>query len=60
MGAFGQFAGWQQQRTNTLPTVQGALQAALLRLTGARSEVYAAGRTDAGVHATGQVWPARH
>jgi len=37
------------------PTVQGALEAALTRLTGERRVVDAAGRTDRGVHATGQV-----
>lgn len=37
------------------PTVQGELEAALTRLTGARRVVLGAGRTDRGVHATGQV-----
>lgn len=37
------------------PTVQGELEAALTRLTGARRVVVGAGRTDRGVHATGQV-----
>jgi len=48
-----EFAGsqWQPNR----PTVQGALQTALQELTGAQSLVSLAGRTDAGVHATGQV-----
>ncbi len=48
-----EFAGsqWQPNR----PTVQGALQDALTSLIGARLTVSLAGRTDAGVHATGQV-----
>ena len=47
------FFGWQIQREER--TVQGELQAALERLTGAPRNVTAAGRTDRGVHATGQV-----
>jgi tRNA pseudouridine38-40 synthase len=49
------FAGFQLQKTSGR-TVQGALEEALQRLTGgARIAVAAAGRTDAGVHALGQV-----
>jgi tRNA pseudouridine38-40 synthase len=47
------FAGWQVQSAER--TVQGELEAALARLTTRRIRVAAAGRTDAGVHATGQV-----
>jgi tRNA pseudouridine38-40 synthase len=48
------FAGFQAQPGRR--TVQGELEAALTRLSGAgRVRVDAAGRTDAGVHATGQV-----
>ena len=49
----GPFAGWQ--RLSDQPSVQGALEDAVEKLTGARSDVIGAGRTDAGVHATGQV-----
>ncbi|MDX2274826.1 MAG: tRNA pseudouridine(38-40) synthase TruA [Hyphomonadaceae bacterium] len=49
----GPFAGWQ--RVTDLPSVQGALEDAVEKLTGARSDVVGAGRTDAGVHAMGQV-----
>ena len=49
------FAGFQVQRTG-VRTVQGELEAALAHLSdGVRQPVDGAGRTDAGVHATGQV-----
>lgn len=48
-----EFAGWQVQRGDR--TVQGVLEAAVERLTGRKTRVSAAGRTDAGVHASGQV-----
>ena len=38
-----------------LPTVQGEIEKALRKLTGERTRVAAASRTDAGVHAQGQV-----
>jgi tRNA pseudouridine38-40 synthase len=48
--------GWQRQRPGAGPTVQGLLEEALSRLAaGRRVAVAGAGRTDAGVHALGQV-----
>lgn len=47
------FAGWQRQAA--LPSVQAAVESALARLEPDAPAVAAAGRTDAGVHATGQV-----
>jgi tRNA pseudouridine38-40 synthase len=48
--------GWQLQGSGRGPTVQGLLEQALARLAGGRRVVVAgAGRTDAGVHALGQV-----
>ncbi|TJZ86708.1 tRNA pseudouridine(38-40) synthase TruA [Paracoccus hibiscisoli] len=49
------FAGWQAQADQ--PSVQGAIETALARLDPgfATRRIAAAGRTDAGVHATGQV-----
>ncbi|MEC8387108.1 MAG: tRNA pseudouridine(38-40) synthase TruA [Pseudomonadota bacterium] len=47
------FVGWQRQDNG--PSVQAALEDALRALTGRAVEVVGAGRTDAGVHALGQV-----
>lgn len=47
------FAGWQRQSGQ--PSVQEAVETALRRLEPAAPGIAAAGRTDAGVHATGQV-----
>lgn len=48
------YDGWQKQG-NTDNTIQGKLEGVLSRLVGAPVEVHGAGRTDAGVHAEGQV-----
>ena len=47
------FSGWQRQRD--VPSVQGALEEALAKIGEPEPAVAAAGRTDAGVHATHQV-----
>ncbi len=47
------FVGWQRQ--TDLPSVQGAVEAALARLEPGPHTIAAAGRTDAGVHALAQV-----
>ncbi len=47
------FVGWQRQENG--PSVQAALEHAIMKLTGENVTVAAAGRTDAGVHALGQV-----
>ena len=59
------YNGFQAQ--TDLPTVQGAVETAITAFCGETIRLAAAGRTDAGVHATGQVssfdldkdWPAR-
>ncbi len=47
------FSGWQRQSER--PSVQQALEEAIFRLSGEKVTTQAAGRTDAGVHALGQV-----
>lgn len=49
----GPFVGWQRQTAQT--SVQGTIEAALARLEPGAHKIAAAGRTDAGVHALGQV-----
>lgn len=61
----GPFQGWQSQANG--PSVQAALEAAVRAFSGEEATVTGAGRTDTGVHATGQTahldlqraWPAR-
>jgi tRNA pseudouridine38-40 synthase len=47
------YAGWQRQLNQ--PTIQQAVETAITRLTQTHISILAAGRTDAGVHALGQV-----
>src|SRR5258705_7415760 len=47
------FVGWQRQAAGE--SIQGLLEEALARFEGAPVTVHGAGRTDAGVHARGQV-----
>jgi tRNA pseudouridine38-40 synthase len=49
----GPYQGWQ--RLGEGPSVQAAMEDAVEKLTGVRSEVVGSGRTDAGVHAMAQV-----
>ncbi len=50
----GPFAGWQRQAPGQI-SVQGVIEEALSRLQPGSHTIAAAGRTDAGVHATAQV-----
>jgi tRNA pseudouridine38-40 synthase len=47
------FVGWQRQTNG--PSVQQALEEAIRKFSGETVTLYAAGRTDSGVHALGQV-----
>lgn len=47
------FVGWQRQDNG--PSIQEALETAIERFSGETPRVFGAGRTDAGVHASGQV-----
>jgi tRNA pseudouridine38-40 synthase len=49
------FHGWQRQSAPVLHTVQAAVEAALSQVADHPVSVVCAGRTDTGVHATGQV-----
>lgn len=49
------YCGWQAQRRPDSPTVQETLEAILSRIADAPVSVQCAGRTDTGVHATGQI-----
>lgn len=61
----GPYRGFQAQAS--LPTIQGEIERAILAFSGEAARIHAAGRTDTGVHASGQVihvdlardWPAR-
>ena len=48
------YNGWQRQE-NTENTIQGKLETLLSKMTGEMVEIHGSGRTDAGVHAKGQV-----
>jgi tRNA pseudouridine38-40 synthase len=50
------FAGFQRQSAEKGQTVQGVIERALERITGETTPIVGAGRTDAGVHAAGQVF----
>lgn len=48
-----EFSGWQRQSKD--PSIQAAIEDILSKFTGKRTVVYGASRTDAGVHAKGQM-----
>ncbi len=47
------YSGWQKQENAR--TIQGEIEQALAKITGDKIDIFASGRTDAGVHALGQV-----
>ncbi|MBR3713954.1 MAG: tRNA pseudouridine synthase A, partial [Bacteroidales bacterium] len=48
------YNGWQIQRSSDA-TIQGKISSVLTKMAGSTVEVHGSGRTDAGVHALGQV-----
>ena len=48
------YRGWQSQK-DCMQTIQAQLELALSKVANGKIKVYAAGRTDAGVHANSQV-----
>lgn len=50
----GRFAGWQRQEDG-IATIQAAIEQAIFKFSGQQITLHVAGRTDAGVHARGQV-----
>ena len=48
------YSGWQRQ--DNVPSVQQDIEEAIFRFSQQRVGIHAAGRTDAGVHAYGQVF----
>jgi len=48
------YSGWQRQK-NSENTIQEKIEDSLLKITGEKTVVHGSGRTDAGVHAIGQV-----
>ncbi len=51
----GPFCGWQKQKHSTITSVQSELEKCLTKITGEVTSMVGSGRTDAGVHAIGQV-----
>lgn len=54
----GPYCGWQRQEGSgaaAAPSIQATIEAAVLQMTGEKASVVGSGRTDAGVHAMGQV-----
>ena len=51
----GAFNGWQAQTKLDVPTVQETLEAGLSKIANAPVKTFCAGRTDTGVHASGQI-----
>ena len=47
------YCGWQRQDKS--PSIQGSIESAIKKFCGNKITVHGAGRTDAGVHASGQV-----
>jgi tRNA pseudouridine38-40 synthase len=51
-----EFAGWQSQELRSRPAIQDVIEKRLSEILGASVRIHGSGRTDAGVHARGQVF----
>ncbi len=49
------YSGWQRQKQNNVITIQGKIESAIEEITGEKTQITGASRTDAGVHAKGYI-----
>lgn len=50
------YCGWQKQTISKLPSIEESIEKVISRLVNKDTKIYGSGRTDAGVHAHGQIF----